>query len=442
MTVTDAEPRQDHNRLTAALADVEDRYRAAHPLSFTRWKDAHAVMPGGNTRTVLHFDPFPLTVSKGEGTYLYDLEGHRRTDFLGEYSAGLFGHSHPVILAAIREALQAGLSLGAPNRWEAKLAEAICARFPSIELVRFTNSGTEANLMALGAARAFTGRDRIMVMDGGYHGGVLYYAHGGTPVNAPFDAVFARYNDVAHTEALLEAEGGRLAAILLEPMMGSSGCIPADPAFLAMLREQATRHGAVLIFDEVMTSRSGAGGLHARLGVTPDMTTLGKYLGGGCSFGAFGGRGEIMQMFDPAASNALPHAGTFNNNVMSMAAGCAALTEVFTAEAAEALFDRGEGLKTRLNEMARAMGAGVQVTGAGSIMALHPTLAPIRSPHDADHVRPELRRLLHLEMLMRGYVFAQRSYMSLNIAMSEADIDGFAAAFEDVLTTHPELFRP
>ncbi|NQU71017.1 MAG: aminotransferase class III-fold pyridoxal phosphate-dependent enzyme, partial [Rhodospirillales bacterium] len=259
-----------HNRLADALADVTERYRAANPNSLERWENAHNVMPGGNTRTVLYYEPFPATMIKGEGAYLYDMDGHRYTDFLGEYSAGLYGHSNPVIQTAIKDAVDGGMVLGAPNQWEAKLAEIICDRFASIDMVRFTNSGTEANLMALGASRAFTKRDKIMVFDGAYHGGVLYFAHGGTPVNVPFDVVYAPYNDSDGSLAVIEANAGDLAAIIIEPMMGAGGCLPAEKPFLETLRSAATRHGIILIFDEVMTSRSSAGGLQQRIGIYPD----------------------------------------------------------------------------------------------------------------------------------------------------------------------------
>jgi glutamate-1-semialdehyde 2,1-aminomutase len=430
-----------HNSLKSALADVEQRYVEANPKSHRRFEAARAFMPGGNTRTVLHFDPFPLGVVKGEGARIEDLDGHVYTDFLGEYSAGLYGRSNQVIQAAIREAVDGGMTLGAPNRWEAPFAELICDRFPSIDLVRFTNSGTEANLMAIGAARAFTKRDKVMVFDGGYHGGVLYFGSRNSPVNAPFDYVFAPYNDTEATTALIRENAADLAAILIEPMMGSGGCINAEPEFLQALRDAATEYGIILIFDEVMTSRMSGGGLQKRLGIIPDMTSLGKYLGGGCSFGAFGGRADIMALFDPTSPSYLSHAGTFNNNVLTMAAGYAALSEIFTEEAADVLFDKGEALKATLNRIAAEKETTVQVTGSGSIMCIHSIGGTLRCPADAKDPLTERGKLMHLEILLRGYVFAQRGYISLNLAQDDADFEGFAAAFEDVLDTHGDAWR-
>jgi glutamate-1-semialdehyde 2,1-aminomutase len=441
MAIETARPDVAHNSLGAALGDVERRYTEANPKSHARFEAARSFMPGGNTRTVLHYDPFPVGVVQGNGAKIEDLDGHVYTDFLGEYSAGLYGRSNEVIQAAIREAVDGGMTLGAPNRWEAPFAELICKRFPSIDLVRFTNSGTEANMMALGAARAYTKRDKIMVFDGGYHGGVLYFGSRISPVNAPFDFVFATFNDIEATLKLIEAHATDLAAILLEPMMGSGGCMNAEPDFLRALRDAATKHGIVLIFDEVMTSRMSSGGLQKRLGITPDMTTLGKYLGGGCSFGAFGGRKDIMALFDPTSASYLSHAGTFNNNVLTMAAGYAALSKVFTEEAADALFDKGETLKARLNAIAREKGTTVQVTGSGSIMCIHSVPGTLRRPEDAKDPLPDRRKLIHLEMLMRGYTFADRGYISLNLALRDEDFDGFTHAFADLLDAHGEIWR-
>ncbi len=435
-----AEPKRSHNVLTAALQDVENRYAKANPESLARWEATRAHMPGGNTRTVLHFDPFPLVITKGEGTYIHDLDGHSYTDFLGEYSAGLFGHSNPIILDAIREALDEGLALGAPNRWEAKFAELICARFASIDLVRFTNSGTEANLMAIGAARAFTKREKVMVFDGGYHGGVLSFGSRSSFINAPFEYVFGTFNDVESTLAAVLDNANELAAILIEPMLGAGGCITAEPSFLQALRDAADEHGIVLIFDEVMTSRSSSGGLQKKLGIAPDMTTLGKYLGGGCSFGAFGGRNDIMCQFDPTSPNYLSHAGTFNNNVLTMAAGCAALSQVFTQSAADDLFARRERLRDELNRIARQKGKSLQVTGTGSIMSIHSVGQPVRTLEDAADPMPGRGKLLHLEMFLRGFAFAQRGYISLNLAMTDEDLSGFARTFAEVIDIHGELW--
>src|SRR5579864_4844777 len=203
--------------LIEALKETERRFVAANPLSERRYREAAAAMPGGNTRTVLHYSPFPVTFRKAEGCTLTDIDGHRYTDFLGEYSAGLYGHSHPKIMAAAERALKSGIVLGGPNEYEAELAALVKGRFPSIDLIRFCNSGTEANLMALVTARAATGRSHVMAFEGGYHGGVLAFKTGPSAVNAPFPMVMATYNDTDATLALIEKHKDELAAIILEP---------------------------------------------------------------------------------------------------------------------------------------------------------------------------------------------------------------------------------
>src|SRR5208283_5322818 len=355
----------------AALAEAEEHYQARNPKSLAQHREACAVMPGGNTRSAIHVDPFPLTMVRGEGARLWDLDAHEYVDYLSEFTAGIFGHSHPAIRRAIEAALEGGLNFGAHNATEARFAAAICARFPSIELVRFTNSGTEANLMAVGAARAITGRPKILVFNGGYHGGVFYFRGHGSRLNAPFDFLLGRYNDLEAVEALVRPHRADLAAILVEPMQGTTGCVPAERSFLAGLRALASETGALLIFDEVMTSRLAPGGLQEAHGILPDLTTLGKYVGGGMSFGAFGGRADLMGHFDPRRPDAYQHAGTFNNNVLTMNAGLVGLTEIYTPDAAVALNARGDAVRQRLNALCVAADAPVQFTGIGSMLAVH-----------------------------------------------------------------------
>src|SRR5438045_1150004 len=198
--------------IAAALAEAQEQYRARNPKSLAQYQEACAALPGGNTRSAIYVEPFPLTMAKGEGAHLWDLDGHEYVDFLSEFTAGVFGHSHPAIRRAIDSALDSGWNLGAQGAAEARFARAICDRFPSIELVRFATSGTEANLMAVAAARAITGRDKVLVFAGGYHGGVFYFRGKGSVVNAPFDFLLAEYNDLEGTRALVEPHKGDLAA--------------------------------------------------------------------------------------------------------------------------------------------------------------------------------------------------------------------------------------
>jgi glutamate-1-semialdehyde 2,1-aminomutase len=426
--------------IEAALAEAEELYRARNPKSLAQHRQACAAMPGGNTRSAIHVDPFPLTMARGEGARLWDIDGHEYVDFLSEFTAGIYGHSHPAIRKAIDAALDGGLNFGAHNALEARFAAAICARFPSIELVRFTNSGTEANLMAVSAARATTGGQKILVFAGGYHGGVFYFRGHGSPLNAPFEYLLGRYNDFAAVEALVRPHRAELAAILVEPMQGTTGCIPAERGFLAGLRALADDTGALLIFDEVMTSRLAPGGLQEAHGILPDLTTLGKYVGGGMSFGAFGGRADVMERFDPRRPDAFQHAGTFNNNTLTMSAGLVGLTEIYTPERARALNAFGDRLRERLNGIARQHGLAMQFTGLGSMLAVHMTDGPIRSQEDTERGNAALRDLFYFDLLARGIWFAKRGMFALSIALDEEDGDKLVDAVEEFAQTRAPIF--
>ncbi|MGE0238728.1 MAG: aspartate aminotransferase family protein, partial [Parvibaculaceae bacterium] len=340
-------PMSNNATFSSLLADVRDRYAERRPRSRAAMARSAAYMPGGNTRSVLYFPPFPIFAERSAGCRLWDIDGHSYVDFLCEYTAGLAGHDHPAIRAAVEGVLARGWVNGAQTEMEGRFAAALCERFPSVERIRFCNSGTEANLMALTTARVLTGRPAIMAFKGAYHGGVLLFKNGPAPQNAPFETVLADYNDIDATRRLIGEHAARLAAVIIEPLMGSSGGIPATPGFLRMLREECTRHGVMLVFDEVMTSRLAPGGLQEKHAISPDLTTLGKYVGGGFSFGAFGGRADIMDRYEPSRPDAQAHAGTFNNNPFTMAAGLAAMTEIYTPERAIALNQSGDRLRQR-----------------------------------------------------------------------------------------------
>jgi glutamate-1-semialdehyde 2,1-aminomutase len=425
----------------AALAEAKERYAARRKESARLYEEACKSLPGGNTRSVLYFDPFPIMFARGAGCRLWDVDGFEYADFLGEYTAGLYGHSHPVIQETLRRVLDDGLNFGGHTALEGKLAALVCARFPSIELVRFTNSGTEANLMALTAARAATKREEILVFEGAYHGGVLNFGAGIAAINVPFTFVMAPYNDLAKTSEIITAHKDRLAAIILEPMQGGAGCIPAETEFLKGLRALASRHGITLIFDEVMTSRLSPGGLQEATGVIPDMTTLGKYIGGGMSFGAFGGKEEIMSLFDPRKPDFLPHAGTFNNNVLTMSAGIAGLTKVYTPEAANGLNETGEKLRRNLNKIAQSHETNVQFTGRGSMMNIHFTRAPIKAKSDVKDTNPDLPGLFFFDLLERGVYVARRGMMNLSLPIGATEIDALTGAFEEFVTVRGSLLR-
>ena len=421
--------------LAARLAEAEHLYVERNHESRRLHERRAASLPGGNTRTVIHQSPFPLTIVRGEGASLTDADGHVYVDFLGEYTAGLYGHSHPVIVDAIRAALDGGIVLGASNRYETTLAEAIRGRFPSVELVRFCNSGTEANLLALSLARAATNRPAVLVFEGGYHGSVFSFATAaGTPINAPLPFVVARYNDAENATRLIAQHAHELAAVLVEPLQGSGGVIPGDHDFLHALRDATREHDVLLVLDEVMTSRLSTGGLQQVHGLEPDLTTFGKYMGGGLAFGAFGGRADLLSRFDPSRPDSLPHAGTFNNAVLTMAAGAAGLTEVYTAVEVDRLNRLGDRLRDRLNGYAADRGLEFVATGYGSMVGLHFTSGPVRRVSDIP-AAPVARALLHLHLLSDGYWYARRGFVALSLPLGEREVDGFAASVESFLAT-------
>ena len=414
-------------RLDDALHAARMRYVAAHPRSAALAERARAVLPGGNTRSVLHIDPFAFRAVRADGAYLHDVDGHAYLDLLGDYSAGLLGHRPQIVRDAIETMLDRGWSLGAMAEPEIAFAEAVVSRFPSLEQVRFTNSGTEANLMAVMTARHATGRPRVVVFDGGYHGGLLYFGSTGAPLRAPFDYAVLTYNDIAGVEKEFATHGERIACVLVEPMLGASGCIPGDSAFLAALRRCADDAGSLLIFDEVMTSRLSLGGAQQLLGITPDMTVLGKYLAGGLSFGAFGGRRDVMAAFDPDGG-ALTHGGTFNNNAFTMAAGVAVHEAAVTEEALADLTARGDRLREGLTEVFASSPLPWSVTGWGSLCTIHPVGGPIRSAADARAADGRWRELLFHELLAEGFYFAQRGYLALSMDVCDTDVTRFIDA--------------
>jgi glutamate-1-semialdehyde 2,1-aminomutase len=417
--------------LQATVALAQDEYVRRHPRSAELAVSAAAHMPGGNTRSSLWYDPFPLCMVHGEGSRLVDADGHEYVDFLGEFTAGIHGHSSAVVKEAIVSALQDGLNLSAHNRREGELAAMIGARIPSMQLLRFTNSGTEANLMALEAAKAFTSRRQTLVFEGAYHGCVLNF--GSTVNQRRSDGfVIAPYNDVPRTRILIDAHRDTLAAILVEPMLGAGGCMPGTPEFLHSLRESADETGALLIFDEIQTARLSLGGRQQQLGLSPDMTTIGKFFGGGLAFGCFGGRRDIMEIFDPRRPNALLHPGTFNNNTLTMAAGAAACAAL-TAESLDRLNGRGERLRQSMLSLFEHRNAPFTVTGLGSIMNIHPLGPPTRLA--------DLRKLLFFDLLGSGIYLAARGLIALSLAVTDEEIARLLWALEACLDKHRPLLR-
>ncbi len=425
--------------VASALDDARQRYCTANPRSMAADKAAAKYLPGGNTRTVLHYDPFPLTMKSGEGAELIDIDDHRYLDCVGEFSAGLFGHSNSVIISKLHETLDNGVVMGAPTAHERELAGLLCDRFPSIEQLRFCNSGTESNIMALSTARIATGRSKFLAFNGAYHGGVMVFPPGGSPLNIPFDFVLADYNDIEGTENLLRRHGDELAAVIIEPILGAGGNIPGSRDFLEMLRRLTREVGALLIFDEVKTARLGKAGVQGMLGIEPDLTTLGKFIGGGMPTGAFGGKAEIMAHFNPKQKDSLKHAGTFNNNVCSMAAGSVAMSEVYTPQCAEEFLASSEAFRSSLNELFAEKEVPMYCNGLGSIFAVHFTYRPIQTTNDISSRSRAMSPLLHMEMLLQGILICSRGDLFLSLPMDEAQFSKIRTAFEVFIDRYKPL---
>ncbi|EXJ66731.1 uncharacterized protein A1O5_09926 [Cladophialophora psammophila CBS 110553] len=426
-----------YGNLQAVLNNVYKQYAESNPRSLDAYNRSCEVMPGANTRTSIHASPFPLTIERGQSAYLFDVDGHEYLDFLGEFSAGVYGHSSPVIKKAIIEAIEKGWNFGTKNMFEDQLARSLVQRFSnSMELIRFCNSGTEANMMALGAAINFTGKKKILVFSNGYHGSTILFLNGSLKhtMNPPYEFVIAPYNDIAGTDSLVKAiPPNSLAAILVEPMQVSGGCIPGTVDFLRHLRELATTEKALLIFDEIMTSRLDYGGLQVTLGIKPDITTIGKWAGGGMSFGAFGARGEIMEWFDPR-SEKLAHAGTFNNNIITMAAGVAG-NAIMTKERLTELNALGSNLMAAI---AKTIEAGLSVpngsktqpkmfvTGRGSLFAIR-----FSGPESGI-----LRELFYHHLLTNGIFIASRGFLALTLEITEAHCTRMLRVIEEFIAKY------
>lgn len=356
-------------------------------------------------------------------------------------------HQNPLIRQAIQSALDNGWNYGASSRLEHDLAKTVCDRFSSIDMIRFVNSGTEANMMALATALVVTKKKKILFFEKGYHGSTISArtAPGKPSVNLPHEFITGNYNDVQGTESLVSSlPDESLAAILVEPMLGSGGCYAASKEFLQTLRRIATEQKALLIFDEVMTSRLSYNGFHTTYGIRPDLMTLGKWIGGGMSFGAFGGRKDIMELYDPRKAQ-LQHPGTFNNNVFTMSAGivgCGILTE----QRLDQLNALGDNLRLSIEDVLQKN----NLLEEGSVPmapitddAMHSESHPQRPPkifvkgvgslmniHFAGPDSSLLEALFYHHMLEQGIYLAQRGFVALSLEIQNEHIDKFVKAVE------------
>ncbi|MFW5877041.1 MAG: glutamate-1-semialdehyde 2,1-aminomutase [Myxococcota bacterium] len=391
------------------------------PISRELFERACKRMPGGVNSPVRAFKSVggdPVFIQRAHGPYLVGADGTEYVDYIGSWGPMIVGHAHPEVTAALEEAVRRGTSFGAPIEGEVILAELIHDFFPSIDKVRLTNSGTEAVMGALRAARGFTGRDRVVKCEGAYHGGADYLlvkagsgaATLGSPDSAGVPDALARttslvpHNDLDAVRAVLEERGEEVAAVIVEPVVGNMGCIPPEPGYLEGLRELTRAHGVLLVFDEVMTGfRVAAGGAQARYGVTPDLTCLGKIVGGGLPVGAYGGRADIMDRVAPLGP--VYQAGTLSGNPLAMAAGIATLRLLQR----EGVYDRLEAIAAEVEEVLResfaAAGRAVTIQRVGSMLTPFFTEGPVRRFSDAAATDREAFARWHRGMLEGGVMW-------------------------------------
>ncbi|MFD1554950.1 aspartate aminotransferase family protein [Paraburkholderia silviterrae] len=452
---------------------IIERYRSGAPHSAAAFATAAASLPGGDTRTMTSYRPFPLYFERGAGTRLKDVDGVWREDFLTNYGALAHGHDHPALIAAVREQVALGTLPGGPTRLQYEHAELLKALVPSMERVRYCNSGTEATMWAIRTARAYTGRDIVLKIDGGYHGthdwtnvnafitngqtydqavGGLpagYLAHG-VPPSVLETVVAIPYNDADTATRVMNELRGKVAGVIVEPVLGVGGAVPADRAYLATLRKLCTDHGAVLMFDECASIRVGP--WQVKHGVTPDLSTFSKIVGGGLPIGVFGGRADIMKIFDPFGPDPVYHAGAYCANNLSLAAGIAAMKHLDASDFKH-LTALGERLRTGLTAAAASVGVVGRAIGEGGMTYFHFTREAPRNAADTARVRKgrdELRSLVHLQMLNEGFVTARHGLLCQHVMTETTTVDAFVDAYGSTLAmlvpyisrNHPELLVP
>ena len=406
-----------------------------HSKSEQLFRRAQTVIPGGVNSPVRAFRGVggnPIFITRGEGSHIFDADGNEYIDYVGSWGPLLLGHRHPEVIRALEESLKIGTSFGAPTEREIELAEEIRAAVPSIEMVRLVNSGTEATMSAIRLARGFTGRDLTVKFEGCYHGHVdslLVKAGSGMATlgiadtqgvpHAFCDTTIALpFNSVDAVEQAFQAHGAKIASVIVEPVVGNMGCVPPAPGFLQALREITARHGALLIFDEVMTGfRLARGGAQELYGISPDLTTLGKVIGGGLPIGAYGGRADIMSRIAP--SGPVYQAGTLSGNPLAVSAGLAMLRRI---KAHPEIYAQLESSTARLTASAPA---GVMVNRVGSMFTFFFTNQPVtdyESAKRSDTAR--FGRFFRL-MLERGVYLAPSQFEAafLSAAHSDKDID-------------------
>ena len=440
------------------LQRLEDRYRERTPTSASLHDRAQAVMPAGDTRTSTFFRPYPLVISRAYGTEVVDADGNQLLDFMNNSTALIHGHGFGPVETAVRDQMAKGTAWGALNEHQISLAEILCERVASVERVRFTNSGTEATMMAIRAARAATGKSEIVKVEGGYHGthdavsvsvspGVdsassrpwtLSKPDGaGIPEHVPQTTRVVAFNNVQAIAETVMAHRDSIAAVIVEPLLGSHGYAPASQEYLQSVRQVTAEHGLLLILDEVQTFRLDFGGAQSLYGIKPDLTAFAKIIGGGFPVGAFGGRADLMDQYRPDAKVPIGHGGTFNGNPITMTAGTAAMANL-TEERIRYINGLGDQLRAGMTDVLAEQGLKGKVVGYGSLAGLHMTDREVNNYQDAATAPRELMRFIFLACLNRGLLIATGGGLNTTTAMNSGTVDQAIAIFQEALIeTYP-----
>ena len=443
--------------LKGRAADIEARYRQLTPRSVEHFRRAANVFPGGYTRDALIRGPHPTFVERASGAAMVDVDGRTLTDFWFNATSLPLGHAHPAVVAAIQAQAPRGTAYFAPTRHEIALAELLLERLTGAERIRFANSGSEAVMMAVRFARAHRAagvrhpRSTIVKFEGSYHGSYDDVGWSVSPRlaevgahDAPYPVpetaglagtagrvVVLPFNDPAVLRRHVDAHHDEIAALLVEPMANRIGLLLPDPAFLAEARALCDRYGIVLIFDEVIAFRVGYGGVQGKMGIAPDLTTLGKIIGGGFAVGAIAGRADVLDLSTPDHGQRVTHAGTFNGNPMMAVAGRATM-EVLTREAFGELAALGEYTRQGLADAAR--GLPLQVSGAGSLFKVTATARPLHDYRDAATTDKRWEALCSLALLNEGFMLTPSMSGCVSLVTTRDDVDALLAAFRAVAT--------
>lgn len=455
MTISVTE-RISTDRYLASLEEVVAEYTARNPRSHEMHQRAWRSLPGGNTRSGVNIDPFPIYADSGQGVYLQDLDGHQLLDFVNNASSLILGHADPEIVEALQNRIARGTAFSRPLAIEVEMAELLRQRMPALELVRFSSSGTEAVLNTLRVARAFTGKTMVAKFEGAYHGvddqvmvsytppigpelGPAQRPHSvlsteGLAAGTADSVLVLPFNDIDSTESLIGEFAGELAAVIIDPLSTAAGLTLPDADFLSRLRQVTERHGILLIFDEIVSFRVHPGGTHSMLGVRPDLVTLGKVVAGGTPAAVFGGRQDVMALFDPSGGKArIWQSGTFNANPLSLTAGLLTL-ERLTPAVYDEINARASRLSNSLQNEFDKIGLAARVCAIGSLFRIYFLEEIPRNYREAAADDRAMHRWLFLSLLNRDIYWRNGGINALSVPTTDDHVDHLTATVGEVLT--------